>query len=183
MAGMAPRMGIAAWTAMTAATMLPSTLPVVHHVARDSLRRRRHRAVFLFTLGYLAVWTAFGGFALAVLPQSPSVPIIVLLVAAAWQLTPWQRTALRGCHRTSPLPAATWRADIATLRFGVTNGRYCVGACWCLMLVMCCAPGSPLLSGAAVGAGVFVQKTTERPAHVAQLGALVLLVIALFVAL
>jgi predicted metal-binding membrane protein len=185
MAAMAPSMGIALWVPMVAATMVPSALPVARHVAVNSLRRRRNRAVLLFTGGYLAVSTAFGAIALAVLPHSRSRALLVLtlLAAAAWQLTPWQRRALRGCHRTRPLPAAGWRADAAAVRFGLGNGGYCLGASWCLMVVMCCAPGPPMLCAAAIGAGVFVQKTTEVPAHVARVGALALLVVALFAAI
>jgi hypothetical protein len=51
------------------------------------------------------------------------------------------------------------------------------------MIVMCVAPGPPMLWATAIGAGVFVQKTTEAPAHVARLGALALLVVALFAAI
>ena len=185
MAAMAPSMGVGVWVAMMAATMLPSALPVARHVAINSLRRRRARAVLLFSLGYLAVSTAFGAAALAVVPHSGSrtVLTVMLLAAAGWQLTPWQRSALRGCHRTMPLPAAGWRADAAALRFGLGNGGYCLGAtCW-LMIVMCCAPGPPMLWAAAIGAGVFVQKAAEVPAHVARLGAVALLVVALFAAI
>ena len=82
-----------------------------------------------------------------------------------------------------PLPAAGWRADAAAVRFGVGNGGYCLGASWCLMIVMCMRPGPPMLWAAAIGAGVFVQKTTEAPAHVARVGALALLVVALFAAI
>lgn len=185
MAAMAPSMGMALWVAMMAATMLPSALPAANHVAVNSLRRRRNRAVLLFAVGYLAVWTAFGAVALAVLPQSGSrtVLAIALLAAAGWQLTPWHRRALRGCHRTRPLPAFGWRADAAAMRFGLGNGGYCLGASWCLMIVMCCAPGPPMVWSAALGAGVFVQKATEVPAHVARVGAVALVVVALFAAI
>jgi predicted metal-binding membrane protein len=185
MAAMAPPMGIALWVAMVAATMLPSALPVARHVAVNSLRRRRARAVLLFAGGYLAVWTAFGAVALAVLPRSGSrtALALALLAAAGWQLTPWHRRALRGCHRTMPLPAVGWRADAAAMRFGLGNGGYCLGASWLLMVVMCCAPGPPMLWAAAIGAGVFVQKTTEIPAHVARVAAVALLVVALFAAI
>jgi predicted metal-binding membrane protein len=173
------------WIAMTAATMLPSALPAARHVAVNSLRRRRHRAVALFIAGFLTVWAAFGLVDLVLLAAIPVVDPEALLpgtvlIAAGWQITAMKRWALRECHRTMPLPAVGWRADVAALRFGLRNGAGCLGSCWALMLVMSCAAGPAMAWGAAIGAGAFLEKTSEQPKHLARMGALVLVLVALF---
>jgi predicted metal-binding membrane protein len=182
---MAPATALPLWIAMVALTMVPSAAPFARHVALNSLRRRRTRAVGEFVGGYLAMWVAFGGMAVAVLPAVPPRVFVaaVLVLAAGWQVSPLHRTVVRGCHRTWPLPASGARAEFAAVRFGVAHGGNCVALCWCLMLATCCAPGPPLLWAAAVGGAAFAQKTTEAPVHVARIGALVLLVLALFVAI
>lgn len=61
----------------------------------------------------------------------------MLIAAVAWQLSPAKRRLLRGCHRTPPaIPAAGE---------GLRYGWCCLGACWCLMLVMVVAPAGQLL--------------------------------------
>jgi predicted metal-binding membrane protein len=183
MTGMAAATALPLWIALVVLTMVPSVLPFARHVAVNSLRRRRTRAVGEFVGGYLAMWVAFGAVAVAVLPTETSRPFVaaVLVLAAGWQVSPVHRTVVRGCHRTWPLPATGARAEFAAVRFGVAHGGSCVALCWCLMLAMCCAPGPPVLWAAAVGAAAFAQKTTERPVHAARIGALVLLVLALLV--
>jgi predicted metal-binding membrane protein len=185
MTGMDPSAGLPFWIAMVAAMMLPSAVPVARFVTVNSLRRRRLRAAGEFVAGYLAVWVGFGAIAVALMPSTASrtVAAAVLVVAAVWQLTPAHRAVVRGCHRTWPLPASGVRAEVAAVRFGLAHGGNCVALCGCLMLAMCCAPGPPLLWAAAVGLAAFVQKTTDRPVHVARIGAVTLLVLALFVAL
>src|SRR3954470_16389290 len=44
------------WVTMTAAMMLPTTVPAAEHVARLA----RRAPTVLFTAGYLAVWTVYG---------------------------------------------------------------------------------------------------------------------------
>src|SRR6266849_4208201 len=55
---------VAGWTLMTAAMMLPTSLPLVA-TFRAIVRRRADQArlVTLLIVGYLAVWTLFAGFA------------------------------------------------------------------------------------------------------------------------
>lgn len=171
-----------------AVVMVPSAVPVARHVARNSLARRRLRAVTEFVSAYLLIWTAFGVLTVLALATVPSVDprlalVALLLAAAVWQIVPVHRRALRGCHRTVPLPARGWRAEAAAFGFGARNGAWCVGSCWCLMLVMCVAPGPTLVWGSAIGAGVFVEKTATRPWRVARVFAVVLALVALFVAL
>jgi len=133
---------VALWTAMSAAMMGPAALPATRHVALNSLRRRRGRAVLAFLAGYVAVWVAFGLAALpvvALLEDAAGADVVLaaaLAAAALWQWLPYRRRCLRACHRTVPLRPRGWRALAACLHFSLRYGRGCVGACWPLMLVM-----------------------------------------------
>ena len=154
--------GLPAWMLMTVAMMGPAALGAIGYTGLNSLRWRRRRAMAEFAAAYLAVWAAFGLAVLAAAAVVPGVPgpaalALVLAVAAAWQLTPVKRRCLSGCHRGAPLPPRGWRAEKGALGFGLRNGLYCLGTCWCLMLVMVAAPGGQLLWTA----GLTVAITTE----------------------
>jgi predicted metal-binding membrane protein len=144
------------WLLMSAAMMLPSTVPAVRHTAFNSLRHRRHRAVAVFAAAYLAVWLAFGavGGPLVSWLGRPSANVLAaaLGIAATWQLTRYKRRFLRACGVTVPLPPRGLKADAACARYGLRYGAACVGSCWALMGVMLVAtryalPLMALLSG------------------------------------
>ena len=158
---------LGSWTVMAAAMMLPAAIPAAHHVAVNSLRWRRHRAVATYVGAYLAVWVAYGA-VLVALPARPPLPV-ALAVAAAWQVSPWQARALRACHRTVPLPPTGRRATRAVLRFGGRNAAACVATCWALMLVMAAAPAATHLAWTlALGVAVAAQRVARRPRHAAR---------------
>ena len=112
---------------MTVAMMLPMVAEHVRLTAERSLWRRRHRAMAGFVTGYLGLW-ALGGVVVALLPLHPSgrTAAIAFAIAGVWQLTPWKRRGLVGCHRTMPLAPRGWRADADCVRFGWRVG---CGAC------------------------------------------------------
>lgn len=160
--------GLPGWMLMTVAMMGPAALPAVRHTGVNSLRWRRARAMTEFSLAYLAVWFAFGVAALEAAALVPGVPgsfalALVLGAAAAWQLTPLKRRSLRDCHRSTPLPPTGWRAEIGALRFGVRNGRACLGSCWCLMLIMAVAPGDGLLWMVTITGIGTTERLLDRP--------------------
>ncbi len=139
-------------TAMVTAMMVPLILPTVRHVALSSLWRRRHRAAAVFLTSYLAVWVSVS--LIMVVTQNVAASLVGELVtvviafaaAAAWQLTPTRRRALRRCRRTAPLAPRGWRADRDCARFGVVMGWNCVVTCWALMaLAMTAAHSLPVL--------------------------------------
>lgn len=172
------------WAAMSAAMMLPASLPALAHVAVNSLRRRRRRAMALFAGVYLGIWLAFGGLVLALSPLWTRVDEalalgVVLALAAAWQLTRWKLVALRACHRSVPLPPFGRRADAAVVRFGVRNGSACVGSCWAMMLAMGVASAGAMLPAMVVlTALVTTEKLARRPRRATRLVALALVVAA-----
>jgi predicted metal-binding membrane protein len=131
------------WALMSVAMMTPAALPMARHVAFRSLRARRSRAVLLFVAAYLGVWVAFGVPVLALVAAVRGLGLgdralvaTALLAAAAWEVSPWKRRALGGCHRTLPLPPVGRRADVACLRSGLLRAGPCVVSCGGLMLAM-----------------------------------------------
>jgi predicted metal-binding integral membrane protein DUF2182 len=138
---------LAWWTVMVVAMMVPLTLPATRTVAFNSLWRRRHRAVAIFLLGYTASWVGLGAGMLltrgigeawsGVAWHGSSVVVAsALLGAAAWELTPWKRRALRAAHRTMPLAPRGGRANRDCLVWGLVTARRCAASCWPVMLTM-----------------------------------------------
>ena len=140
----APLTGIAVWTLMVVAMMVPVTLPAVRYVGLNSMRRRRQRAMALYTAVYVGVWLVFGVTAIGLdhllgthLGLSEQVLLATMLVVAGgWQLTRAKRRALYACGQTVPLPPHGRRADAGCARFAVLHGCRCMRSCWAIMLVM-----------------------------------------------
>jgi predicted metal-binding membrane protein len=133
--------GLAAWTLMAVAMMAPVALPAVRHVALNSIRRRRQRAMALYFVAYVTVWALFGVFLLVVArlgrqlfdAGDRAMLAVALALAAGWQLSRWKRRALYACGRTVPLPPVGRRADAGCVRFGLQSGCRSVRSCWALM--------------------------------------------------
>jgi predicted metal-binding membrane protein len=156
--------GLPAWALMSAAMMLPGALPAVRHVAVNSFRWRRQRAVATFVAAYLAVWVAFGVPALALFAHpAPWALAVVLGLAAAYQLTPVKTRCARACHRTVPLPPRGWRAARGCAAFGLRHGVACLGSCWLTMASMAAATSAHLLWMALLTAAVSAEKLLRRP--------------------
>ncbi len=165
--------GMPMWSLMALAMMLPAAIPASGHVAVNSLRRRRRRAVWEFILAYLMLWLAFGALALFLIGLMPIKQSAVLLtvglaIAALWELSPAKRIALNRCHRTSPLPPRGWRASAGTVRFGVVHGSACVASCWPIMLVMLVAPSARLVWCGGLAVVSASEKMARRPRRTVQ---------------
>jgi predicted metal-binding membrane protein len=139
---------------MTAAMMLPTTLPLFNVFDRLTAGRADRGALLvLLGLGYMAVWGGFGLAAHAlhalVLALLAGVPVLawngwaigatVIAAAGAFQFSALKYRCLEKCR--TPLsfvmehwrgPAPRWRA----FRLGAAHGLFCVGCCWALMLLM-----------------------------------------------
>jgi predicted metal-binding membrane protein len=145
---------VVAWTLMTMAMMLPTTIPLIvlfHRMIQD-----RSTAVWLIALlvfGYLAVWTVSGlllqlvywscGSAVARMlgnDASPSVMGALLLAGAgAYQFSPLKQACLDQCRSPMSFLRSRWQGgneSMQALRIGVEHGAFCVGCCWSLMLLM-----------------------------------------------
>jgi predicted metal-binding membrane protein len=102
-------------------------------------------------LGYLAVWTGFAlvatigqtalGHAAQLDPRAALISRIgagaLLIAAGLYQVTPWKQACLRHCRSPMSFVITHWRGGrIGALRMGVLHGAFCLGCCWCLMLLL-----------------------------------------------
>jgi predicted metal-binding membrane protein len=133
---------VSGWLLMLAAMTPPLIVAPLRHVRERSFAHRRARAMFLFVIGYGAVWMIAGMglqvMALAAqLALSDTLMCLALSAAAAtlWQVSPAKQWCLNRCHRRPQLAAFGAPADCAAFDFGLSHGAACVGACWALMLL------------------------------------------------
>ena len=142
---------VAGWTLMTAAMMLPTTLPLLEIFRR--LTRQRpdcHQRVALVILGYLAVWLGFGiaahVFDLGLHEVFERTAWLQdnrwlfgaapLLVAGAFQFSQLKYRCLDKCRAPLSFVMQHWHRGGAPFSLGVLHGAFCVGCCWALMLLM-----------------------------------------------
>jgi predicted metal-binding membrane protein len=164
-----------AWQFMTAAMMLPSSLPVIRLytiTARPAPAWRQ--SVSLFLVAYFAVWTAFavpafiGDMGLHHLVHSwpwldqhaRLIPAATFTLAAVWQLTPLKDACLRECrHPAVFLQRYYARGPRAGLLLGLRHGIFCLGCCWALMMVMFAAGVAHLAWMGVLGLLMVAEKT------------------------
>ncbi len=136
----------AMWAVMMIAMMLPSAAPAVFNYASANRRNtdsgRVPARAFAFATGYLIVWTIFSliatAFQLALTKASLLSPMMELrsrwfggtlvLIAGAYQFTPWKRKCLECCRSAADQPGG--------FQAGMRNGISCLGCCWALMLLL-----------------------------------------------
>jgi predicted metal-binding membrane protein len=178
---------VAMWFVMMAAMMLPSLVPML-------LRYRRAmggatnlgRLTAVVGAGYFSVWTMWGiaafplGVALAAIEMrhaalSSAVPLgvgVVVVIAGAFQFTPWKARQLDCCRdalgRRALLSgaAAAWRHG---LRLGLRCSRCCAG----LMAILPVIGVMDLRAMVAVGGAITVERLApagERVARVTGVG-------------
>jgi predicted metal-binding membrane protein len=166
-----------AWQVMTAAMMLPSSLPLLRLFARASAGQAHPRlARFAFVAAYFAVWT---GFAIVALTGAAGlqrlshhqpwwherpwlVGGVVLLLAGGFQFSSLKERCLRQCRSPFGFLRRHYRRGVgAAWELGVRHGLFCLGCCWALMLVMV-AVGVGHLAWMAGLTGVMVLEKTWR---------------------
>ena len=140
----------ASWILMTAAMMLPTTLPLFD--AFDRLTADYpHRGRFLVLLGsgYISVWAAFGLLAhglhnaLLALPALARhgwlVGTAVIALAGAFQFSELKHQCLEKCRSPLSFVMRHWHGRAPgreAFLLGAHHGLFCVGCCWALMLLM-----------------------------------------------
>ncbi len=182
------------WLLMTAAMMLPTTLPLVM-VFRRLTQGRRDRAwlLALLFLGYFGAWFGFGilahllGLLLLALARASLwltfngwiVGAGILLAAGLFQFSPLKYRCLEGCRSPLAFVLARWsgvRPGRESLALGVAHGLYCVGCCWLLMLLMFVVGTGSLGWMLALGAVMALEKNSRWGRRLAApLGVLLLL--------
>ena len=169
---------LGAWQTMTAAMMLPSSLPLALLYSRMARRAPRYGAsMALFLIAYFAVWTdfaalAFGGDMLVhrlvhasawLTSHDQVVAAGTLALAGLFQLSPLKDACLRTCrHPAVYLMRHYQRGPAAAARLGFEHGLFCVGCCWALMLVMFAVGVAHLAWMGALALVMFVEKATSQ---------------------
>jgi len=183
---------VGVWVVMMAAMMFPSVAPTVALHARMA-RERARVAPLAFTAGYLLTWTAAGlvayglvglgrallGDALAWDGAGRWVAGGTLLVAAAYELTPYKDVCLSKCRSPLGFLLGSWREGLSgALSMGARHGAWCVGCCWALMASLFALGVMSLVWMAFVAALIALEKTVTAGSRAVTLAtALILLVL------
>jgi predicted metal-binding membrane protein len=178
---------LVAWLAMMTAMMFPAIIPVVKLYARAAAADRVAPLPF-FVGGYLLVWTSLGlpvylAWQALMEPMSAGRPWAgrlaggVLVVAAAWQLTPLKSICLRHCR--SPISlfvryGSSIGRPVGALRMGAAHGLVCVGCCWALMAVLVAVGTMNLAWMLALAGLILVEKNAPGGERLAFAAAVVL---------
>jgi len=145
---------IGGWMLMTAAMMLPTTLPLLDRFRRlVAARPERGRLIALLIAGYLLAWIAFGlaahlldtGLYLAarradwLVTHGWLVGALVLATAGLFQFSRLKYRCLDKCRAPFGFLAQHWHGSAPhrhALLLGLHHGLFCVGCCWAIMLLM-----------------------------------------------
>lgn len=172
----------AMWAVMMIGMMLPSAAPAIllygALVRKHGERGSVLPAVWIFTGGYLLVWSAFslaaalmqaivdssGLLAPTMASSSAYFSAALLISAGVYQLLPLKEVCLRKCRTPIEFFATRWRAGPSgALRMGLEHGAYCVGCCWVLMLLLFVAGVMNLLWVALLAGLILIEKVLPRP--------------------
>ena len=143
------------WAEMMVAMMLPSAAPVILTFAMVNRKRLAQQQpfvpTFVFVLGYLAIWTAFGLMAAVaqwalhsltllsprMVSTSPWLAGGLLIAAGLFQWTPWKGACLRHCRSPLSFLMTDWReGERGAFMMGLQHGAFCTGCCWVLMALL-----------------------------------------------
>ena len=134
--------------------MFPSIVPMVlgySRVERGMRTRGRAGSPVAFVCGYLVLWMLFGVLAYGLFDAVKAMSIDalrwgrdgkyvaggVIVLAAAYQLTPAKDVCLRRCRDPFTFLAEEWRDGRAgALKMGALHGAWCAGCCWALMAAL-----------------------------------------------
>ena len=143
------------WWLMMIAMMLPSATPMILLATALNRRSQEQQAPYgsaaAFTAGYLLAWALFslvatgaqwwlervGWLTPMMVSASALLAGTVLLVAGAWQFSPWKAACLKHCR--SPVQFLTEHrhpGNIGALWMGMNHGLFCLGCCWFLMALL-----------------------------------------------
>lgn len=163
------------WVLMMLAMMIPAVLPVVLLFGQRAGGGTGQ--MLAFAGGYLGVWSLYGiGLAFVqwglhqalllhtmALRTDRTLAAGLLLVAGIYQFTPFKQACLRHCQSPLAFLLNHWRdGRFGALAMGATHGRYCLGCCWVVMLLM--FAGGVMSVGAMVVLAAFILLERLLPA-------------------
>jgi predicted metal-binding membrane protein len=145
---------LSGWVLMTAAMMLPTTVPLLEIFRRLTSRRSdRWQLMAAVITGYLGIWLVFGLAAHSAdwtlhqvaerIPWLEANSWIIgsgtLLLAGGFQFSRLKYRCLDKCRTPLSFVMEHWRGgheQRQALWLGIHHGIFCVGCCWALMLLM-----------------------------------------------
>jgi len=184
----------AMWAVMMVGMMAPSVSPMLLLFAAAQSSRGKQGvslATLTFALGYVAVWTCFSAVATvtqwglhqaamlsaAMASSSGRLSGAILIVAGAYQLTPWKNSCLTHCRSPLGFLMTNWRdGTIGAYRMGFRHGAYCLGCCWALMCVLFVVGVMNLIWIAALTGFVLIEKILPAGAIVARVAGAAMIV-------
>jgi predicted metal-binding membrane protein len=158
--------------------MLPSAAPAILFYS-SMVRKSREggsalSSAWIFTAGYLAVWSVFSLAAtvlqatletqrLLIAPTMSSANAwlsgSLFIAAGIYQWLPAKDACLEKCRSPLQLFLFGWRpGPVGAFRMGAEHGFFCVGCCWALMLLLFAAGVMNLLWVALIAVFVFIEK-------------------------
>jgi predicted metal-binding membrane protein len=180
------------WIAMMVAMMFPTAAPMILTFAAVQKNREQQGQYFvptwLFTLAYIALWSAtgvlaygaaIGGDELAsqvgfIADNAGRLGGLLLVVAGLYQLSPWKDKCLSHCRTPSSFILGSWREGRGgAFRMGVEHGAYCLGCCWFLFAILFPLGMMNVAAMAIITLVIFAEKSLSigyRVARVAAVG-------------
>jgi len=181
------------WAVMMGAMMLPSAIPMLVIYGRISAKRDPDTpsARRWFLAAYLLTWAIFSLAATFLQWSFQSADVlshmlriqgaliggVILISAGAFQLTPLKAACLHKCRTPMGFLLTDWRGGrVGAFQMGLKHGRYCIGCCWALMMVLFVGGVMNLTTIAVLSGIVAIEKLAPRGKTVSKLGGILLIV-------
>lgn len=188
----------AMWSVMMVGMMTGSAAPMLLFFAGSVAKRQPcggSSRVLLFGLGYLAIWVGFS--AVATLAQwalhrasllsdtmaasKPGLAAAIVIIAGAYQLTPFKGACLSHCRSPLGFLVTHWRDGASgAFRMGASHGLFCLGCCWALMIVLFAVGVMNLAWVAALTVLVLIEKLTPAGLLLSRISGVVMIVFGAF---
>jgi predicted metal-binding membrane protein len=165
------------WTVMMVGMMVPTAVPMTLTYAAVGRKAARGQTpvppTMVFAAGYVCLWALFsvvatlaqwgldqtGVLSPMLVTTSPLLGSGLLVVAGAYQLTPYKRGCLDHCRSPAHFLSAHWKTGIGgAFRMGMEYGAFCIGCCWALMGLLFVGGVMNLAWVAAIAFFVLVEK-------------------------
>ena len=175
------------WAVMMGAMMLPSAIPMlmVHRRVATKKDPGSTNSHHLFLGGYIVTWTLFSAAAAAaqwafqradilshmLILQDRSVAGFILFAVGFFQFSSIKSVCLKSCRAPIGFLVTNWQPGRAgAFHMGLQHGKYCIGCCWALMMVLFVGGVMNLTTIAALSSIVLLEKLMPRGDLIARLG-------------
>jgi predicted metal-binding membrane protein len=153
--GMSALLFLAIWVVMMVAMMFPASVPLV--LAFNKVHASKHPQdhplvpAWIFIGSYLLLWSLCGIIAYLLAAGSDQLAAHfmwltdngarlgggILLLAGLYQFSPIKYVCLGQCCHPSQFVEDSWRDGYGgAFRMGLMHGRYCLGCCWFLFVIL-----------------------------------------------